>query len=906
MNKHWIVALSLATALLPAVAAPAKPLKPVRDVEGIVEYRLANGLSVLLAPDASKPSTTVNVTYRVGSKHENYGETGMAHLLEHLIFKGTPKHPNVWAEFAKRGLQANGTTWFDRTNYFASFTANPETLKWYLGWQADAMVNSFIAKKDLDTEMTVVRNEMEMGENSPSSITWERVLSTMYQWHNYGKNTIGARADVENVDIGRLKAFYKLHYQPDNATLIVTGKFDPAATLGWIESAFGKLPKSKTPRPRLYTLDPAQDGERSVTIRRNGGTPSATLGYHVPPAAHPDYAAVELIQLILTEPPAGRAHKALVEQQRIASGVSGFAAALAEPGVLLIGADSQPGADPAPLGQALIAVSESLAEQPITQTELDRARVRWLNRWEKTYGDPQAVGYVLSESVASGDWRLLFLLRDRVKAIDLAAVQRVAAERLLPANRTLALYIPTEKPQRAPKPETVDAAVQMQDFKPAAAAAAVAAFDAAPLAIEKLAQRIELPGGAKAVLLPKPTRGAMVQGQVQLRFGDLQSLRGQRSVSDLLAALLDKGTQQLDRQQLRDRLDALKVELGVRDGTSGLTVGFNTTREHAAEATQLVLQMLRQPRLDAATLEELRSQFLAGLDAMRSEPENIVNNRLGLLRSSHPEGDPRNERTWDAMAAELKAVTLEQVKAFHARHFGAAKATVALVGDFDAANVRQALEQGLQGWVAPVVPERLPQPWAEIPPAQEFQRTPDKQNATFGATLSLPLNDGHADYAAMALVDYMLGANTDSRLWVRIREKDGLSYGTWSYIDWNPVEASSSWTFGAIFAPQNRARVEAAFREELARALKDGFGAQELASAKRALLNYRALGRAQDAGLAGSLAYQAYLGRTMARIAEVDTQIDQATLEQVNGALRRYLKPEAMQIVWAGDFKEDQ
>ena len=210
--------------------APVKPLQPLRSVEGIHEYRLANGLQVLLAPDASKPSTTVNVTYRVGSKHENYGETGMAHLLEHLLFKGSPKHPAPWGEFSQRGLDANGTTWFDRTNYFASFSANPDTLKWYLGWQADAMVNSNIARKDLATEFSVVRNEMEMGENNPGSITWERLWATMFQWHNYGKSTIGARTDVENVDIGRLKAFYKLHYQPDNATLIVTGGPATAAT----------------------------------------------------------------------------------------------------------------------------------------------------------------------------------------------------------------------------------------------------------------------------------------------------------------------------------------------------------------------------------------------------------------------------------------------------------------------------------------------------------------------------------------------------------------------------------------------------------------------------------------------------------------------------------------------------
>ncbi len=886
-------------------AASAAPMAPVRTVEGISEYRLPNGLQVLLAPDASKPTTTVNVTYRVGSKHENYGETGMAHLLEHLIFKGTPKHPNVWAEFAKRGLAANGTTWFDRTNYYASFSANPDTLKWYLGWQADAMVNSFIAKKDLDTEMTVVRNEMEMGENSPGNIVFERLFATMFQWHNYAKSTIGARTDVENVDIGRLQAFYKLHYQPDNATLIVTGKFDPAQTLGWIQASFGPLKKPAKPRPKLYTLDPVQDGERSVTVRRTGGTPSATVAYHVPASSHPDYAAVELITTLMTEPPAGRLHKRLVEELKTASGVSGFSAALAEPSALLLGADAQPGGDPEALGKALLQVVEGVAAQPFTQAELDRAKTRWLNRWEKLFGDPQQVGTALSEAIASGDWRLFFLLRDRVKAATLADVNRVAAERLLPANRTLALYVPTDKPVRAPKPEAVDVAAQIQSFAPQAAQAAVAAFDTAPDAIERATQRVSLPNGARLVMLPKPTRGNQVHGTLTLRFGNLAALKGQRSTTDLLAAMLDKGTTALDRQQLRDRLDALKMELGVRDSTSGVSLGWTTTREHAAEAAALVLHLLREPRLDAAALEEVRAQFITGIDAMKSEPENIASNTLNRLRTAHPEGDPRNERSFDGTRADLQAVTLDGVKRAHAQLYGPQALTLSLVGDFDPATVQAAVEKGVAQWTGALPHERLPQPYQDFPAADVRQPTPDKQNATFLAAVSVPMNDMDPQYAALLLADYILGSNTDSRLWVRIREREGLSYGTWSYVDWNSFEAASSWVFGAIFAPQNRPRVEKALKEEFARALKDGFTAQELTNAKRALLNYRALGRAQDGGLAGALAQQSYLGRTMARTAEVDAQIEAATLQQVNEALRRHLRLDAMQIVWAGDFKDE-
>src|SRR5678815_1112617 len=209
-------------------------LASVRTVEGVDEYRLDNGLQVLLIPDDSKPTTTVNLTYRVGSRDRNYGETGMAHLLEHMLFKGTPTHRNVWAEFEKRGLAANGSTSYDRTNYTAHFSANPGNLQWYLGWLADAMVNSFIARKDLDTEMTVVRNEMERGENQPDGVLLRETMATMFDWHNYGKSTIGARSDVENVDIPRLQAFYRQYYQPDNATLIVAGRFDTAAVLGRI------------------------------------------------------------------------------------------------------------------------------------------------------------------------------------------------------------------------------------------------------------------------------------------------------------------------------------------------------------------------------------------------------------------------------------------------------------------------------------------------------------------------------------------------------------------------------------------------------------------------------------------------------------------------------------------------
>src|SRR5690625_1602149 len=250
--------------LLPLATAHAAQPDALNSVEGVTEYQLENGLRVLLAPDESQPNTTVNMTYMVGSRHENYGQTGMAHLLEHMLFRGTPTLPNALAEFSKRGLAANGTTSADRTNYFATFAADEETLYWYLDWQADVMVNATISHEELDAEMTVVRNEMERGENSPFRVLMQKMQAAAFQWHNYGKSTIGARSDVEQVDVEQLRAFYKEYYQPDNAVLIVSGRFDPDTTLDYIAKVFGAIPKpTRTLNPE-YTIEPVQDGPRKI------------------------------------------------------------------------------------------------------------------------------------------------------------------------------------------------------------------------------------------------------------------------------------------------------------------------------------------------------------------------------------------------------------------------------------------------------------------------------------------------------------------------------------------------------------------------------------------------------------------------------------------------------------------
>src|SRR5215471_16179934 len=336
--RNTILRPALHLFLLSLLAVPAAAQQRVTSVEGITEYRLANGLRVLLFPDQSKPTVTVNITYLVGSAQEGYGETGMAHLLEHLQFKGSKNHTNIYQELTSRGARTNASTWFERTNFYETLPASDDNVRWALGLEADRMVNSFIAQKDLDSEMTVVRNEFERGENNAGNVLEERVLSTAYLWHNYGHSTIGARSDIEHVPIDRLQAFYRRYYQPDNAVLLVAGKFDEPKTLAAVQEAFSPIPAASRQLPRIYTQEPTQDGERSVTLRRSGDVGQVMAGYHIPAGSHPDAAPLDILLRVLADSPSGRLYAALVETKK-ASGIGGVQYQHRDSGYWLVGAD---------------------------------------------------------------------------------------------------------------------------------------------------------------------------------------------------------------------------------------------------------------------------------------------------------------------------------------------------------------------------------------------------------------------------------------------------------------------------------------------------------------------------------------------------------------------------------------
>lgn len=883
----------LCFATLLAAAPLPKGVNKTTEIEGIHEYHLNNGLTVLLLPDETKPTVTVNVTYLVGSRHENYGETGMAHLLEHLLFKGSSHFLKIDQEFSRRGMNANATTSLDRTHYFESFQASSDNLQWAIRMEADRMVNAFIAKKDLDSEMTVVRNEFESGENSPFRVLWKRMQSVTFDWHNYGNATIGNRSDIENVKIENLQGFYHRYYQPDNAALVIAGKFDEAKTLAWIAQSFGTIKKPTRKLPELWTVEPTQDGERSVTVRRKGDVQMVFVGYRVPASLHADSDALTLAGNILTDTPNGRLHKLLVETGKATSvfsmGETGFA-----PGFQVIGVEIKKGDAIEPVRDALISAIEDFYKTPPTDAEMARELRNYANAFEKMMNNPQRVSAALTDSLVLGDWRLLLHGRDVIANMKAEQIAAAAARYFKRDNRTVGIFMPEDQPQRADIPAAPTTSAVLKTFKPHAVVSAGETFSPSQSNIDARTQQQVL-HGLKVALLPKKNRGETVNVSLALHWGDEKSLFGQSAAAGFAGAMLTRGTSKFTRQQLADEFDRLKISGGI--------YGFETTRSNLVEALKLMAHVLKAPTFPESEFEQLRKQSLTDIESGRNDPSTLASEAMETHFNRYPKGDWRAAKTTDEQLAETQAVTLAEVKAFYQKFYGASHGELAIVGDFDPVEISKVVSELYSDWRSAMPYTRVATANFEVPLLHKLIHTPDKENGTYLAQINLDKRDDDSDYAALLVANYLFGggAGLDSRLMQRVRQKEGLSYSIGSFLSIGSLDRDASFGIQAIAAPQNMAKVEATIQDELTRVRKEGFSAAEVARAKSGILQQRLQARTRDNSLASTWRNLLYLNRTFSWSQTLEDKINALTVEQVNTAFRLAIDPAKLSVVMAFD-----
>ncbi|HBJ37754.1 MAG TPA: insulinase family protein, partial [Planctomycetaceae bacterium] len=759
--------------------------------------------------------------------------------------------------------------------------------------------------EDLVSEMTVVRNEFESGENSPIQILMQRIQAVSYEWHNYGKSTIGNRSDIERVPIVALRQFYKKYYRPDNVMVIVAGKFKPETALEYLEKYFGTLKQPDTPIDPTYTVEPPKDGERTVVLRRVGDVQYVGVAYHVPASSHPDFAAVRALTYIMSDEPGGRLYKNMVEKE-LASNVFAMASAFHDPGIYMAFAEVPQTASIETARSTIIAtLEETFATTPLSQQEAERAKQQILKRRELEAAESNRIAVSLSDWAAQGDWRLYFLFRDAVEALTAEKIQEVAEKYFVRNNRTVGLFIPSEKPERISVPESPNLAERLEGYVGREVIAAGEAFDVDPLAIEKRTQRGELYPGYTYAMLPKKTRGGSVTLMMTLRFGDETSLRGKIAQAELVGAMMQRGSQSLTYQEVEDKLTQLRADLSFNSTPGLLQIRVKTKGENLSEVVKLIGDLIRNPRFEASELEVVRRQILTGIEGSLKEPQALAPQAVRRALAPFERDDVRYVPTMEEEIEMYKNVTIEQIREFYADFIGGQAGELSVVGDFDDQMIKKQVLEIVGDWKAKMPYVRFDRrAVTHVAGGVERINTPDKSNAMLYGSMQFNLDDEAAAFAALEMGNYVLGGGSlSSRLADRVRQQEGLSYGIASGVTGRHRDQRTDFTLYAITNPQNVDRLLEVINEEIKLLREKGVTEDELARAKESYLQGEKVRRAEDGSLASQLLGSMFNGRTLEFNAEHEQRIAKLTVEEVNQAINDLINPSNLVIGVAGDFK---
>ena len=881
--------------------------KYLGNVEGVKEYSLNNGMKVLLIPDGSQSNMVVNIVYNVGSKDEGYGEKGMAHLLEHMLFKSTKNLGDIKKQLSDKGGAANGTTYYDRTNYYEIFPSNDENLKWAIQMEADRMINATILQSDLDKEFSVVRNEFEIGENNPSGVLMEKVFSTAYMWHNYGNSTIGSKEDIERVKAPTLRKFYEKYYQPDNATLIIAGKFDEANALKYIAENFSVLPKPTRQLGGTYTVEPAQDGEKTVELNRSGESKLVAAAYHTSAYADKDYAALAALGEILTADPSGYLYKSLVETQKVSS-IWVYAPEVRDAGLMYFNFDVPKDKNLEVTKNLVRTELDKIGSIKYNAEDLGRAKSKLLKQIADNKNNTVSFAISLTEIIGAGDYKLAFLYRDNVENLSVADIQRVAEKYLKSNNRTLGVFVPSANETRVQpaefRPEQI--AALTGNYKGKALEKDVAPFEATIANLKKNVTEGVLSNGMKYGLINKEVKGDKIIATFKMLLGNEKDLAGKNEIGKLTAALLKSGTKTKTKEQIQDRLDQLKSSINTRLYGQNFIISVNTYKNNYAEVMDILKDMVTNSTFPQNEITKTITEQNTNLEGQLKDPEAIAQNELQRLSSPYPKESVFYTASLQEQIDNSKKVTRDQIVNYYQNILGTNNGLGTVLGNIEAKTVVASLENTFGKWNAQSKYEEVKPTYFETKKLDKNFLTPDKENAIALGTESFKMNQKSPDYPAFVLANEILGSGgfLSARLPMRLREKEGISYGVGSFINIPISNDVASWGYYALLNPTKRDAVESAIKEEVSKALKDGFTADELMTNKKSYANIQKTMLGMDNTLINLVNKKLQYGISLDEYDTLNSKIAELKLEEVNSALRKYLTLDKVTSVYAGDFNK--
>ncbi|WP_312822340.1 pitrilysin family protein [Epilithonimonas sp.] len=891
----------------PVFSQKAETPKFISNTEGIKEYSLSNGMKVLLISDASQSNAVINIVYNVGSKHEGYGEKGMAHLLEHMLFKSTKKLGDIKKMLSDKGGNANGTTYYDRTNYYEVFPSNDDNLKWFLEMEADRMVNATILQSDLDKEFSVVRNEFEIGENSPSGVLMERIMSTAFLWHNYGNSTIGSKEDVERVKAVTLRKFYEKYYQPDNATLIVAGKFDEKKALDYIAQYFSTIAKPARVLETPYTVEPAQDGERFVELKRSGDSKVVGALYHTAPFADKDYAALDALQEILTADPSGYLYKAMIDSHKAAS-IYAYQPTVRDASFMYFGLDVPADKDIKATENDFRAVLDKVGTTKYTEQDVARAKAKLLKQIENVKNNTIGYAINLTEIVGAGSYKLNFLYRDAVEKLTVADVQRVAEKYFRTNNRTVGVFIPAKDEVRVKNIEYTNEQIASltDNYKGRALEKEAAPFEASIKNLKANLTEGKLSNGIKYGLIKKDIKGGKVLGSFKFPVSNAKDLNGKSDVGSLMAQVLKTGTKTHTKEQIQDMLDQWKSNINFGFSGQTLFVNFSTYKDSLPKVTALIKEILTESTFPEAELTKTINEYNTYLESSLNDPQSIAFTEIEKITENYPKESIYYTASIQEQIDNNKKVKREQLVDFYNKILGGNNGVGSVIGDVDSKTVAGLLESTFGKWNSKSTYEYIkPELFVTKKQDKEYL-TPDKENGAAVGKISFSMDRKSPDYPAFVIANEMLGSGgfLTARIPTRLREKEGISYGAGSFVN-VPIDNNvASWSWYAFFNPTKKDAVDKALKEEVNKAVKDGFTEEEFKSNLTSWLNSRKTGLGNDNTLMGLVNSQLQYGQSLDEYDALEAKVSALKVSQVNDVLRKYISEDKLTSVFAGDFNK--
>ena len=869
----------------------------IKESGGIKEYHMtSNGLKVLLKEDHSAPVATFMVTYEVGSRNEAIGYTGSTHLLEHLMFKGsnkfnTDKGNSVFQILQSLGARMNATTWLDRTNYYETLPSSE--LETAIEIEADRMRNAYIKEEDRQSEMTVVRNEFERGQNNPSSVLDEHIWATAYHAHPYHHSTIGWKADIENVSIERLKAFYDTFYWPNNATATVVGDFETGEALAMIKKYFGRIRKSTKEIPQVYTTEPAQEGQRTVTLKRAGQQGIVGLAHKSPSATHEDAASFIVLSSILSSGKNSRFYKNITDKG-LTTSIFIWDSLFKDPGLFAVYANLAPGVEHRAVEDALVAEYESIKKGGVTDEEVSKAKAQLVASMKFRQDGSMAVAGSLNEAIASGDWTLYTRYEDLINSVTAESIKEIVNKYFLEDLSTVGYFIP-EIPGSQAEGKPATSAKELVEMKKQY----FSKEDQGGLAGQVVdSEPVE---GIRLLTLKRGSGVVTINGSFM--GGDIYADDNNSRVPDLVSSMLDQGTTKQTKFEISNQLEKAGARLSIGNGKSDVSFYAKFLSNDLEMVFGLLSEQLQFPVFNEEDLEKIKKRMVTSYKKRKESTRgSAVNN---MLTNLYPSGHQNAPEDNDKSIEDINKTTTEDLKAFHKQNYGKGGMVIVAVGDVDHEQLSNTIKKEFGTWKNSPLSKKLETQKGKKLGKKAYVTMEDKTSTDFVVGIPLGINRFHEDYMPLIVASHILGGNFSARLMQTVRVKEGLTYGINSTITGFDNSNDGYWMVGGTFAPELLAKGEKATLREIKKWAEEGVTQAEVDITKSTLTGSYQVGFDTTYGLSSGILSAVSVWGDLSYVDSYPGKVGGVTLDQVNKAIKKYISFNDIYQVAAGSIDKE-